>query len=243
MKLSVVNLIIYNLKINELILKSMNTKEPLGYINWQEYSYNIKITKNLIHKSMIEVMEEIKFYPDSIKKRKVMLMEEDIITQVSSNKRINNGKTYEKALYSTMNNAGFKPIQTQPPDRGIDIIGEYKGITIYAQAKDWQSKVTAEKIQQLEGVLTNKHQSIGVMVSKNGYTKEAMNYVKASTMKILLTDLDTVIDSISQAIEQMQLQKQSRIEVIGQSAEIIQITEENSRKITIRNAKKVTIYN
>jgi hypothetical protein len=171
------------------------------------------------------------------------MMEETIVQQISPNKRINNGKNYEKAVYSTMNNAGYKPIRTQPPDRGIDIIGEYKGITIYAQAKDWQSKVTAAKIQQLEGVLVNKHQSIGVMVSKSGYTKDAVDYARASTMKILLTNLDTVIDSISQAIEQMQLQNQSRIEVTGQSAEITQITEENSRKVTIKNAEKVVIYN
>jgi restriction endonuclease Mrr len=221
----------------------MNTREPLGFIDWREYFYNIEVTENLIRKSIIEVMEEIKFYPDSIQKRKIAMMEETTIQQVSPNKRINNGKNYEKAVYSTMNNAGYKPIRTQPPDRGIDIIGEYKGITIYAQAKDWQSKVTATKIQQLEGVLVNKHQSIGVMVSKSGYTKDAVDYARASTMKILLTNLDTVIDSISQAIEQMQLQNQSRIEVTGQSAEITQITEENSRKVTIKNAEKVVIYN
>jgi restriction endonuclease Mrr len=221
----------------------MNTREPLGFIDWREYFYNIEVTENLIRKSIIEVMEEIKFYPDSIQKRKIAMMEETTIQQISPNKRINNGKNYEKAVYSTMNNAGYKPIRTQPPDRGIDIIGEYKGITIYAQAKDWQSKVTAAKIQQLEGVLVNKHQSIGVMVSKSGYTKDAVDYARASTMKILLTNLDTVIDSISQAIEQMQLQNQSRIEVTGQSAEITQITEENSRKVTIKNAEKVVIYN
>ena len=221
----------------------MNTKEPLGFIDWREYFYNIEVTENLIRKSIIEVMEEIKFYPDSIQKRKVAMMEETIIQQINPNKRINNGKNYEKAVYSTINNAGYKPIRTQPPDRGIDIIGEYKGITTYAQTKDWQNKVTAEKIQQLEGVLTNKRQSIGVMVSKNGYTKDAIDYARALTMKILLTNLDTVIDSISQAIEQMQLQSQSRIEVTGQSAEITQVTEENLRKVTIKNAEKVVIYN
>src|SRR5437762_2499739 len=83
-----------------------------------------------------------------------------------------------------------------------DVIGEYKGITIYAQAKDWQSKVDAPKIQQLEGVLSNKKQHIGVMVSKSGYTKDAIDYAKASTAKILLTNLDTVINSICQEIEQ-----------------------------------------
>ena len=90
----------------------MNTKEPLGFIDWREYFYNIEVTENLIRKSIIEVMEEIKFYPDSIQKRKVAMMEETIIQQINPNKRINNGKNYEKAVYSTMNNAGYKPIRT-----------------------------------------------------------------------------------------------------------------------------------
>ena len=74
----------------------MNTKEPLGFIDWREYFYNIEVTENLIRKSIIEVMEEIKFYPDSIQKRKVTMMEETIIQQINPNKRINNGKIMKK---------------------------------------------------------------------------------------------------------------------------------------------------
>ena len=230
--------------------------EPIGFINWKEYYYNIKITKDLISKTKIEVMEEVTFYSDSIKKRKVSTIEEELIQQISPQKRINNssreetavnrrndGRDYEKALCSEMKNAGFKPIRTMPPDRGIDVIGEYKGITIYAQAKDWQSKVDAPKIQQLEGVLSNKKQHIGVMVSKSGYTKDAIDYAKASTAKILLTNLDTVIDLICQEIEQMQVQPQSRIEVIGQSAEVTQTVDKDVKQTVIKNANKIVIYN
>jgi restriction endonuclease Mrr len=234
----------------------MDLPEPIGFINWKEYHLNIQVTEELIKKTIIQVMEEITFYPESVRKRKVSQTEEEIIQQISPQKRINNrshnevtinkrsdGKDYEKALCNTMNRAGFKPIRTSNPDRGIDVIGEYKGVTIYAQAKDWQNKVTAEKIQQLEGVLVNKQQSIGVMVSRNGYTKDAVDYARASTVKILLTNLDTVIDLICQTIEQIQIQQQSRIEVIGQNAEITQTVEKDVRKTVITKAEKVVIYN
>ena len=230
--------------------------EFIGFINWEEYYYNIRITEDLISIARIRVMEEVIFYSDSVKKRKVSVTEEELTRQISPQKRINsssreetavnkhnNGKDYEKALCSEMSNAGFKPIRTTSPDRGIDVIGEYKGITIYAQAKDWQSKVNAPKIQQLEGVLSNKKQHIGVMVSKSGYTKDAIDYAKALTARILLTNLDTVIDLICQEIEQMQIQQQSRIEVIGQSAEVTQTIDKDVKKTVIRNAKKIVIYN
>jgi len=230
--------------------------ESIGFIKWKEYYYNVKVTEDLIKIAKIEVMEEVTFYSDSVKKRKVSMIEEESIQQISPQKRINNlsreetainkrsnGKDYEKALCSEMRNAGFKPIRTMPPDRGIDVIGEYKGITIYAQAKDWQSKVDAPKIQQLEGVLSNKKQHIGVMVSKSGYTKDAIDYARASTAKILLTNLDTVINQICQEIEQMQVQPQPRIEVIGQSAEVTQTIDKDVKQTVIKNAKKIVIYN
>ena len=233
-----------------------------GYINWEDYKLDIEVTEKLIRIATIKVMEEIKIYPEYIKKRKTLSEEEVVIQQISPNKRIdnkksdeiimqednkvnkrNNGKSYERALYKVMNDAGYKPIATTPPDRGIDVIGEYKGITIYAQAKDWQSKVTAREIQQLEGVMLNKKQSIGVMVSKSGYTRDAESYAKASTVKIVLTNMETVVNLIQQAIEQMQLQKQSHIEIFGRTAEITQTIESDVRTTVIKNADKVIIYN
>src|SRR5436190_18620910 len=114
--------------------------ESIGFIKWKEYYYNVKITEDLINIAKIEVMEKVTFYSDSIRKRKVSMVEEELIRQISPQKRINNssrgetavnkrsdGKDYEKALCSEMKNAGFKPIRTIPPDRGIDVIGEYKG--------------------------------------------------------------------------------------------------------------------
>lgn len=237
--------------------------KPIGHINFVDYYYNLKITQDLIYKAEIEVMSNVQFYTDSVKKRKVSTITEETIRQINPSKRINDkdtvnqitldnnnelvnykrndGQNYEKSLYKEFNNAGFKPIRTRIPDRGIDIIGEYKGVTIYAQAKDLQSKVTAEKVQQLEGVMAGKRQSIGVLVSRSGYTREAMNIAKASSLNILLTDLNTVVNSINHMIEQLQYHKQPSIEIIGQSAEIIQTVEKDTRKVVIKNAEKVTI--
>lgn len=215
----------------------------IGYIEYLEYFYNIKVTQQLIYKAKIEIMNNISFNNDSTKRKRTTLIEEEEINQVTPNKRINNGQEFEKAIYKKMNDAGLKPIRTQPPDRGIDVIGEFKGITIYAQAKDLSGKVSADKIQQLEGVLVNKSKSIGVMVSRNGFTKEAIKYVNASSTKIILTNLETLIDNINQSILTMKLNTESRIEINGQSAEIIHETTNDKKKTIIRNAKKVTIYN
>lgn len=220
----------------------MNNK--IGYIKYYDEFYNIKVTQQLIYKARIQVMNEITFTKETTKRKRTTTIDEEEIIQNNPNKRINNGQEFEKAVYKEMNNAGFKPIKTQAPDRGIDVIGEFRGITIYAQAKDLSGKVSAEKIQQLEGVLLNKAQSIGVMVSRNGFTKVAEDYAKGSTAKIILTDLETLIDNINRTIQTMNLyDKKPRVEISGNNIEITHEMINNNTKTTVQKAQKVIIFN
>ena len=220
----------------------MNNK--IGYIKYYDEFYNIKVTQQLIYKARIQVMNEITFTKETTKRKRTTTIDEEEIIQNNPNKRINNGQEFEKAVYKEMNNAGFKPIKTQAPDRGIDVIGEFRGITIYAQAKDLSGKVSAEKIQQLEGVLLNKAQSIGVMVSRNGFTKVAEDYAKGSTAKIILTDLETLIDNINRTIQTMNLyDKKPCVEISGNNIEITHEMINNNTKTTVQKAQKVIIFN
>ena len=220
----------------------MNNK--IGYIKYYDEFYNIKVTKQLIYKARIQVMNEITFTKEMTKRKRTTTIDEEEIIQNNPSKRINNGQEFEKAVYKEMNDAGFKPIKTQTPDRGIDVIGEFRGITIYAQAKDLSGKVSAEKIQQLEGVLLNKAQSIGVMVSRNGFTKVAEDYAKASTAKIILTDLETLIDNINRTIQTMNLyDKKPRVEISGNDIKITHEMTNNNTKMTVQKAQKVMIFN
>ena len=220
----------------------MNNK--IGYIKYHDEFYNIKVTEQLIYKVKIQVMNEITFTKETTKRKRTTTIDEEEIIQNNPNKRINNGQEFEKAVYKEMNDAGFKPIKTQTPDRGIDVIGEFRGITIYAQAKDLSGKVSAEKIQQLEGVLLNKAQSIGVMVSRNGFTKVAEDYAKASTAKIILTDLETLIDNINRTIQTMNLyDKKPRVEISRNNIEITHEMINNNAKTTVQKAQKVIIFN
>src|SRR5215469_733383 len=152
----------------------------LGYINYEQYNYNIKITAEYIYIAKLQTMTSITFESDTINKRKITsITEETKIIQNNPNKRIkSDGREYESKIVKEFNQSGLKPIKTTAPDRGIDVIGEYNGITIYAQAKDLSGKVGAPIVQQLEGVLTNKAQSIGVIVSEGGFTSEAVRYAK-----------------------------------------------------------------
>jgi len=220
----------------------MNNK--IGYIKYYDEFYNIKVTQQLIYKAKIQVMNEITFTKETTKRKRTTTIDEEEIIQNNPSKRINNGQEFEKAVYKEMNDAGFKPIKTQTPDRGIDVIGEFRGITIYAQAKDLSGKVSAEKIQQLEGVLLNKAQSIGVMISRNGFTKVAEDYAKASTAKIILTNLETLIDNINRTIQTMNLyDKKPRVEISGNDIKITHEMINNNAKTTIQKAQKVIIFN
>jgi len=216
-----------------------------GYINYEQYNYNIKITPKYIYIAKLQTMTSITFDIDKISKRKITnLIEETEIIQTNPNKRIrNDGSEYESKIIKEFNQSGLKPIRTKAPDRGIDVIGEYNGVTIYAQAKDLSGKVGAPIVQQLEGVLTNKSQSIGVIISEGGFTSEAVKYAKGSTTKIILTNLNELINEVINTINQIKLTNIPKIEIIGQSAEIETISQNNIKRTIIRKAKKVTITN
>ena len=217
----------------------------LGYINYEQYNYNIKITAEYIYIAKLQVMTSITFNTDTVNKRKITnITEETEIIQNNPNKRIrNDGSEYESKIIKEFNQSGLKPIRTKAPDRGIDVIGEYNGITIYAQAKDLSGKVGAQIVQQLEGVLTNKAQSIGAIISEGGFTSEAIKYVKGSTTKIILTSLKGLVDEVISTINQIKLTNLPKIEIIGESAEIETISQNNIKRTIIRKAKKVTITN
>src|SRR6266496_1684330 len=81
----------------------------------------------------------------------------------------------------------------------------------------------------------------GLLVAKNGYTKEAVDVARNAQIKILLTDIPNLIDQITQQIDRIIISKQPRIEIIGESAEIIQIEQDGTKRTHIRNAKRVII--
>jgi restriction system protein len=74
-------------------------------------------------------------------------------------------------------------------DEGIDgIISEDRlGLdVIYVQAKRWQSTVGREPIQSFVGALAGKHANKGVFITTSDFHKNALDYAKGVTHKIIL---------------------------------------------------------
>ena len=77
-------------------------------------------------------------------------------------------------------------------DGGIDgtIREDRLGLdVIYLQAKRWESVV-----QAFVGALHGKHAQRGVMITTSGFTKEAQDYVKQCSDKVILIDGARLID-------------------------------------------------
>jgi len=220
----------------------------IGYINLEAYYIDqIEITQILYRIKYTQIMERYEFREEGTTKitRKRVMEEESQV--VCPQKRIkdtqnNNGLEYESQTYTKLNQASMQPIKTAYKDRGIDMIGEYKGITIWTQVKDYRDKVGAPVVQNLIGTLGNKKASIGVLVAKNGYTKEAVDVARNAQIKILLTDIPNLIDQITQQIDHIIISRQPRIEIIGESAEIVQTEQDGTKRTHIRNAKRVIIF-
>lgn len=74
-------------------------------------------------------------------------------------------------------------------DEGIDgIISQDRlGLdVIYVQAKRWQSTVGREPIQSFVGALAGKHANKGVFITTSDFHKNALEYAKGVTHKIIL---------------------------------------------------------
>lgn len=79
----------------------------------------------------------------------------------------------------------------QTGDGGIDgIIKEDKlGLdVIYIQAKKWDNVVGSKEIRNFVGSLAGQHASKGVFITTSSFTKDALDYVKKISHKIILID-------------------------------------------------------
>lgn len=79
----------------------------------------------------------------------------------------------------------------QSGDGGIDgIIKEDKlGLdVIYIQAKRWENVVGSKEIRNFVGSLVGQKASKGVFITTSGFTKDALEYVKTITHKVILID-------------------------------------------------------
>ena len=79
----------------------------------------------------------------------------------------------------------------QSGDGGIDgIIKEDKlGLdVIYIQAKRWENVVGSKEIRNFVGSLVGQKANKGVFITTSGYTKDALEYVKTITHKVILID-------------------------------------------------------
>jgi predicted helicase len=216
-----------------------------GYliISDEYYFQEIKISQQIIQYTYLQMSEILEFEKDLVRrKRRIQKIEEEQNFESPSKRIKEKGEEYEKELYTQLNNAQMKPVKTTIPDRGIDMIGEYKGITIWAQAKNHETKIGAKDVQAFIGAISNKKHSIGVIVSKNGFTQNAEVEAKAAPITLILTDIPNLIKMIQDEINGMQEKMKTRIEIIGESAEITQINQGNTRETSIKKAKKVIIY-
>ena len=83
----------------------------------------------------------------------------------------------------------------QSGDGGIDgIIKEDKlGLdVIYIQAKRWENVVGSKEIRNFVGSLVGQKANKGVFITTSGFTKDALEYVKTITHKVILIDGETL---------------------------------------------------
>ncbi|CAG8675482.1 13045_t:CDS:2, partial [Dentiscutata heterogama] len=115
-----------------------------------------------------------------------------------SNKELEAHRAIVKGLL--VRDAWISDLQGPDGDNGIDLFGSCMGYSFPVQCKNLLSNATADHIRAFLGaMLCHPLMPFGVfVVSKpEGYTEEAKNVARCSSIKIILSDIDHVVNDIN----------------------------------------------
>jgi len=125
-------------------------------------------------------------------------IKKDLSQEILSHIKKSSPKFFEKLVVELLISMGYGGSRIdagqaigQSGDGGIDgIIKEDKlGLDIiYLQAKRWENVVGSKEIRNFVGSLVGQKSNKGVFITTSNYTKDALEYVKTITHKVILID-------------------------------------------------------
>src|SRR5207248_1384366 len=130
------------------------------------------------------------------------------------------GKKYEDEVITKMRDLGMDVIKTTETtnsgqiigDKGIDAIIQDKNGIIFVQIKDWRRNVGTDIIAQMIGILSKNPGSKGMIISKQGFTKTAIEEVKnRKENDLILINGESEIEEKYEKLSEMKLEKKKRI--------------------------------
>ena len=98
-----------------------------------------------------------------------------------------NWADFERLVTEAFRRQGYNAWNTPVgPDGGVDIILRKAGRTTLVQCKQWeQSKVGVKPVRELAGVIAAHKADAGIFVCSGGYTREAVEFARASSIELI----------------------------------------------------------
>ncbi|CAG8738999.1 12173_t:CDS:1, partial [Funneliformis caledonium] len=122
----------------------------------------------------------------------------------------NDGTKYEIETYKIVDSsndihAWTTNVRLGKGDKGVDIIGSYKEMQFIIQCKDFAKKLSINYVRELNGIMTNNSNLLRIMVSRGGFTKNALDFGKKNK-DLILTDLNNILSEIQNHYEKNKIE-------------------------------------
>lgn len=175
--------------------KDLTILDLLDYKEFAEYSNRKKPKKVAINQQEQKQLEQT---PTDQLEQAYESIERDLVEDLLDMVKRQSPAFFEHLVVDLLVRMGYggsfensAQVTQYTNDNGIDgIIYEDKlGLDkIYIQAKRWENQVGRPKIQEFAGALSGQNANKGVFITTSSFSKEAREFVKIITQKIVLID-------------------------------------------------------
>ena len=175
--------------------KDLTILDLLDYKEFAEYSNRKKPKKVAINQQEQKQLEQT---PTDQLEQAYESIERDLVEDLLDMVKRQSPAFFEHLVVDLLVRMGYggsfensAQVTQYTNDNGIDgIIYEDKlGLDkIYIQAKRWENQVGRPKIQEFAGELSGQNANKGVFITTSSFSKEAREFVKIITQKIVLID-------------------------------------------------------
>ena len=109
-------------------------------------------------------------------------------------------------------------------DGGVDITVQNLGINFIVQCKCHQKPINGSIVREVKGIISTKKDTLGVICALS-YSRNAINEANNSNGKIILTNINNIVESIKSAATQL-LQPRVNVTITYGHARKVQCTAE-----------------
>lgn len=185
----------------QVLNQKINKIDNTFLMQFEEFRkfYEYKKTKE---QNQTIILDEEKLSPEELIENAYNSYNNNLVSEILDLIHKISPKVFEKLVVEVLVNMGYggtfedaAQVIGGTADEGIDGIIKQDPLgldVIYIQAKRWETNIGRQELQKFVGALQGKHAQKGVFITSSDFTKDAIDYVKNLSSKVILINGETL---------------------------------------------------